>query len=77
MSEGVWAKGALQDALEPWEGEAPATPAVLILNGATAMRVRRGALEIDHGARGGEKQTRIDVSPSPARSCSMERAANS
>jgi CRISPR-associated endonuclease Cas1 len=66
LNEGVWIKHAPQDKLAPWEAEAPAAPVVLVLNDYASLRVRRGALEIEHGPRDAAILTRIDVdTPKP------------
>src|SRR5271166_5941770 len=47
--------------LTPWQDGAPASPHVIVLGAYAALRVRGGALEIEHGPKAERKTIRIDV----------------
>src|SRR5208282_3724694 len=47
--------------LTPWQADARASPRVLVLGSYAALRVRGGALEIEHGPRSERKTIRIDI----------------
>src|SRR5208337_3058796 len=52
------------ETLSPWAHVAPAVPRVLVLSAFAALRVRGGALEIDHGPQKDRRSLRFDVDAS-------------
>jgi hypothetical protein len=51
--------------LAPWQDDAPASPRVLVLGAYAALRVRGGALEIEHGPHDDRVTIRIDIDAEP------------
>src|SRR5208282_318353 len=51
--------------LTPWQDGARASPRVLVLGAYAVLRVRGGALEIEHGAQGERVTMRIDIDAEP------------
>ncbi|MFZ0600046.1 MAG: hypothetical protein WAN05_01460 [Roseiarcus sp.] len=50
-----------REKLTPWQDGARASPRVLVLGAYAALRVRGGALEIEHGPHDDRKTIRIDI----------------
>jgi len=66
MKTGDWTpheRGATK--LTPWQDGARASPRVLVLGAYAALRVRGGALEIEHGPHDHRETIRIDIDPDP------------
>jgi CRISP-associated protein Cas1 len=63
---GHWARNQHADEkLTPWQDGARASPRVLVLGPYAALRVRGGALEIEHGPHDARQTIRIDIDASP------------
>jgi CRISPR-associated endonuclease Cas1 len=60
-----WSLKRGKEELTPWQGGARATPRVLVLGPYAALRVRCGALEIEHGPHDDRKTIRIDIDAEP------------
>src|SRR5271166_2324507 len=54
-----------KEKLTPWQDGARASPRVLVLGAYAALRVRGGALEIEHGPHDDRKTIRIDIDAEP------------
>jgi hypothetical protein len=61
MQSGDWSLERGKENLTPWQDGARASPRVLVLGAYAALRVRGGALEIEHGPQGERVTIRIDV----------------
>lgn len=60
-----WSFDRGKEMLTPWRDGARASPRVLVLGANAALRVRGGALEIEHGLRAERETMRIDVDAQP------------
>jgi CRISPR-associated endonuclease Cas1 len=58
---GDWSLGRGKEKLTPWQDGARASPRVLVLGAYAALRVRGGALEIEHGPYNERMTIRIDI----------------
>jgi hypothetical protein len=56
---------AARKKLTPWQDGARASPRVLVLGAYAALRVRSGALEIEHGPQDNRVTMRIDIDAEP------------
>jgi CRISPR-associated endonuclease Cas1 len=65
MDAGAWSLKRGKEELTPWQDGARASPRVLVLGAYAALRVRGGALEIEHGPRDDRKTIRIDIDAEP------------
>jgi CRISPR-associated endonuclease Cas1 len=65
MQTGDWPHQRRTDKLTPWQDGARASPRVLVLGAYAALRVRGGALEIEHGAHDDRQTIRIDIDAEP------------
>jgi CRISPR-associated endonuclease Cas1 len=65
MEAGDWPLERGKDKLTPWQDSARASPRVLVLGAYAALRVRGGALEIEHGPHDDRKTIRIDIDAEP------------
>jgi hypothetical protein len=65
MQSGDWSLERGKDKLTPWEDGARASPRVLVLGAYAALRVRGGALEIEHGPHDDRTAIRIDIDADP------------
>ncbi len=65
MEIGEWSLERGKQKLTPWQDGARASPRVLVLGAYAALRVRDGALEIEHGAQSERKTIRIDIDAEP------------
>ena len=65
MQSGDWSLERGQEKLTPWQDGARASPRVLVLGAYAALRVRGGALEIEHGPHDARKTIRIDIDAEP------------
>jgi CRISPR-associated endonuclease Cas1 len=65
MKTGDWSLDRGQKKLTPWQDGARASPRVLVLGAYAALRVRGGALEIEHGPHDDRATIRIDVDAEP------------
>ena len=65
MQSGDWSLKRGKEKLTPWQDGARASPRVLVLGAYAALRVRGGALEIEHGPHGDRVTIRIDVDAEP------------
>jgi CRISPR-associated endonuclease Cas1 len=54
-----------KEKLTPWQDRARASPRVLVLGAYAALRVRGGALEIEHGPHDNRRTIRIDIDADP------------
>ncbi len=63
-SEG-WSLKRGKEKLTPWQDGARASPRVLVLGAYAALRVRGGALEIEHGPHDDRRTIRIDIDAKP------------
>src|SRR5271166_3692778 len=54
-----------KEKLTPWQDGARASPRVLVLGAYAALRVRGGALEIEHGPHDDRRTIRIDIDAEP------------
>jgi CRISPR-associated endonuclease Cas1 len=58
---GDWSLKRGKEKLTPWQDGARASPRVLVLGAYAALRVRGGALEIEHGPHNDRQTIRIDI----------------
>jgi CRISP-associated protein Cas1 len=65
MDAGAWPLKHAKEKLTPWQDGAPASPRVLVLGAYAALRVRDGALEIEHGPHDDRRTIRIDIDAEP------------
>jgi hypothetical protein len=66
METGAWARHRrAAEKLTPWQSVARASPRVIVLGPYAALRVRGGALEIEHGLHDARKTIRIDIDAEP------------
>jgi CRISP-associated protein Cas1 len=66
MKTGDWTPtGIAKESLTPWQDGARASPRVLVLGAYAALRVRGGALEIEHGPYDDRLTIRIDIDAEP------------
>ena len=62
---GEWSLGCGQEKLTPWQDGARASPRVVVLGAYASLRVRGGALEIEHGSHDERQTIRIDIDAEP------------
>jgi CRISPR-associated endonuclease Cas1 len=62
---GGWSLERGKEKLTPWQDGARASPRVLVLGAYAALRVRGGALEIEHGPHDDRATIRIDIDAEP------------
>ena len=62
---GDWSLKRDREKLTPWQDGARASPRVLVLGAYAALRVRGGALEIEHGPHNDRQTIRIDIDAEP------------
>ena len=62
---GDWWLERGKEKLTPWQDGARASPRVLVLGAYAALRVRGGALEIEHGPHDDRQTIRIDIDAEP------------
>jgi CRISPR/Cas system-associated endonuclease Cas1 len=62
---GDWSLKRGREKLTPWQDGARASPRVLVLGAYAALRVRGGALEIEHGPHDDRQTIRIDIDAEP------------
>jgi CRISPR-associated endonuclease Cas1 len=65
MRSGDWSLKHGKDKLTPWQDGARASPRVLVLGAYAALRVRGGALEIEHGPNNDRQTIHIDIDVEP------------
>jgi hypothetical protein len=65
METGAWSLRRGKAKLTPWQGGARASPRVLVPGAYAALRVRGGALEIEHGPHDDRRTIRIDIDAEP------------
>jgi len=65
MQVGDWSLKRGKEELTPWQDGARASPRVLVLGAYAALRVRGGALEIEHGPHDDRQTIRIDIDAEP------------
>ena len=65
MDAGAWSLKRGKEKLTPWQDGARASPRVLVLGAYAALRVRDGALEIEHGPHDQRRTIRIDIDGEP------------
>ena len=65
MQSGDWSLERGKEKLTPWQDGARASPRVLVLGAYAALRVRGGALEIEHGPHSDRQTIRIDIDAEP------------
>jgi CRISPR-associated endonuclease Cas1 len=65
MQTGDWSSDRGGQKLTPWQDGARASPRVLVLGPYAALRVREGALEIEHGPHDDRQTIRIDIDAEP------------
>ena len=65
MESGDWSLKRGKEKLTPWQDGARASPRVLVLGAYAALRVRGGALEIEHGPHDDRQTIRIDIDAEP------------
>jgi CRISPR-associated endonuclease Cas1 len=65
MQSGDWSLKRGREKLTPWQNGARASPRVLVLGAYAALRVRGGALEIEHGPHDDRQTIRIDIDAEP------------
>ena len=65
IETGDWSLKRGKEKLMPWQDGARASPRVLVLGAYAALRVRGGALEIEHGPHDDRKTIRIDIDAEP------------
>jgi CRISPR-associated endonuclease Cas1 len=65
MQSGDWSLKRGKAKLTPWQDGARASPRVLVLGAYAAVRVRGGALEIEHGPHDDRVTIRIDIDAEP------------
>ena len=61
IRSGHWSPARVRQKLTPWQDGARASPRVLVLGAYAALRVRGGALEIEHGPHDNRTTVRIDI----------------
>jgi CRISP-associated protein Cas1 len=65
VQSGHWSPDRGTEKLTPWQDGARASPRVLVLGAYAALRVRGGALEIEHGPHENRVTIRIDIDAEP------------
>jgi CRISPR-associated endonuclease Cas1 len=65
MQSDDWSSKRGKEKLMPWQDGARASPRVLVLGAYAALRVRGGALEIEHGPHDDRMMIRIDIDAEP------------
>src|SRR5208282_1216112 len=65
IETGNWSLKRGKEKLTPWQDGARASPRVLVLGAYAALRVRGGALEIEHGPHDDRRTIRIDIDAEP------------
>jgi CRISP-associated protein Cas1 len=65
IEKGDWSLKRGKEKLTPWRDGARASPRVLVLGAYAALRVRGGALEIEHGPHDDRQAIRIDIDAEP------------
>jgi hypothetical protein len=65
MQSGDWSLKRSKEKRAPWQDGARASPRVLDLWAYAALRLRRGALEMEHGPHDDRKTIRIDIDTEP------------
>jgi CRISP-associated protein Cas1 len=65
VDAGAWSPKHGQEKLTPWQDGARASPRVLVLGAYATLRVRGGALEIEHGPHNDRETIRIDIDAEP------------
>jgi CRISP-associated protein Cas1 len=65
MQSGDWSPRGGRERLTPWQDGARASPRVLVLGAYASLRVRAGALEIEHGPHDDRLTIRIDIDAEP------------
>ena len=65
IETGDWSLKRGKEKLTPWQDGARASPCVLVLGAYAALRVRGGALEIEHGPHDDRKTIRFDIDAEP------------
>ena len=65
METGDWSLKRGKEKLTPWQDGARASPRVLVLGAYAALRIRGGALEIEHGPHDDRQTIRIDIDSEP------------
>ena len=65
MQTGDWPRQRRTEKLTPWQDGARASPRVLVLGAYAALRVRGGALDIEHGPHDDRQTIRIDIDSEP------------
>jgi CRISPR associated protein Cas1 len=65
IEAGDWSQERGKEKLTPWQDGACASPRVLVLGAYAAVRVRGGALEIEHGPHDDRQPIRIDIDAEP------------
>ena len=65
MQSGDWSLKRSKEKLTPWQDSARASPRVLVLGAYAALRVRGGALEIEHGPHNDRQTIHIDIDAEP------------
>jgi hypothetical protein len=65
MQSGDWSLKRDREKLTPWQDGARASPRVLVLGAYAALRVRGGALEIEHGPHNDRHTIRVDIDAEP------------
>ncbi len=65
LCDGDWSLERGREKLTPWQDGARASPRVLVLGAYAALRVRDGALEIEHGPHDDRQIIRIDIDAEP------------
>jgi CRISPR/Cas system-associated endonuclease Cas1 len=65
MQSGDWSSKRGKEKLTPWQDGARASPRVLVLGAYAALRVRGGALEIEHGPHDQRVTISIDIDAEP------------
>jgi CRISP-associated protein Cas1 len=65
MQSGDWSSKRGKEKLTPWQDGARASPRVLVLGAYAALRVRGGALEIEHGPHDDRQTVRVDIDAEP------------
>jgi CRISPR-associated protein Cas1 len=65
IQSGNWSSKRGREKLTPWQDGARASPRVLVLGAHASLRVRGGALEIEHGPHGDRVTIRIDIDAEP------------
>jgi CRISPR-associated endonuclease Cas1 len=65
IEAGDWSLHRGKEKLTPWQDGARASPRVLVLGAYAALRIRGGALEIEHGPHDDRRTIRIDIDTEP------------